>query len=269
MGSDSLDSPVTVSIGSASKTTGTSNVGPDFIHLTGQMISAANALQPTITDAESGREWKEVTFEVSSGQSQTISISTFGLSYYLEENVSALQDVVTDSISEIQSNSSNTDVPVKVTSNGGMLSIGGGAYYDYITTNYPFNPPNSFVPRADNFVLTTEHSHLYDIRHISSIRLTGQTEGGLAIYTATSNDGDWADTTSTVFQESGDGLPGIAIVPEESAVQVVSYPDGRETLRVNWSLAASWGPDDVSTISWTSSAIDSNCLLYTSPSPRD
>ena len=29
-------------------------------------------------------------------------------------------------------------------------------------------------------------------------------------------------------------------------------------MRVNWSLAASWGPDDVSTISWTSSAIDSN-----------
>ena len=48
------------------------------------------------------------------------------------------------------------------------------------------------------------------------------------------------------------------MVPENSAVQVVTYPDGRETLRVDWSLAASWGPDDVSTISWTSSAIDSN-----------
>ncbi|MEC8363167.1 MAG: hypothetical protein VXZ75_03495, partial [Candidatus Thermoplasmatota archaeon] len=173
VGSDSLDSPVTISIGSASKTTGISGDGPDFIHLTGQMISAANALQPTITDAGTGREWKEVTFEVSSSLSQTISISTLGLSYYLKENVSALQDVVTVSISEIQSNSSNTDVPVTFASNGGMLSIGGGAYYDYITTNYPFNPPNSFVPRADHFVLTTEHSHLYDNSQISSIRLTG------------------------------------------------------------------------------------------------
>ena len=258
VGSDSLDSPVTISIGSASKTTGISGDGPDFIHLTGQMISAANALQPTITDAGTGREWKEVTFEVSSSLSQTISISTLGLSYYLKENVSALQDVVTESISEIQSNSSNTDVPVTFASNGGMLSIGGGAYYDYITTNYPFNPPNSFVPRADHFVLTTEHSHLYDNSQISSIRLTGRTEGGVATYTATSNDGDWSDAASTVFQNSGDGLPGIALVPENSVVQVVTYPDGRETLRVDWSLAASWGPDDVSTISWTSSAIDSN-----------
>ena len=142
----------------------------------------------------------------------------------------------------------------------------------------------------------------------------------MATYTAISNDGDWSDAASTVFQNSGDGLPGIALVPENSAVQVVTYPDGRETLRVDWSLAASWGPDDVSTISWTSSAIDSNgdvrwsaesssgvggrsayendleidsfsvtnhlgnlvsdqfssmypfpvdCLLYTSPSPRD
>ena len=84
-------------------------------------------------------------------------------------------------------------------------------YYDYITTNYPFNPPNSFVPRADHFVLTTEHSHLYDNSQISSIRLTGQTEGGLATYTATSNDGDWSDAASTVFQNYGDGLPGIAL----------------------------------------------------------
>ena len=256
---ESLTSPVTVSIGPASMTTSNSDVGPDYLHLSGQMISAANALQPTITDSINGREWKEVVFEISSTEAQTISIATLGLSYYLRENVSTLQEVVTASVSEIQSDSSNTDIPVTVLSDVGMLSIDGGAYYDYITTNYPFTPPNTFAPREETYKITTEHSHLFDNSQISSIRLTGQTNDGLvAIYTATSNNGEWDDSSTTVFQESGDVLPGIYMTAEESSVQVVTYPDGKETIRVNWSIGASWGPDDLSRITWRSSAIDND-----------
>ena len=182
--------------------------GTSHVHLSGQMIAEANALSPTVTDAQSGREWKEIVFELSSPQVQTVSVSTIGLSYYLSENVSALQDVVTAAVSEFQSNSS-TDVPITVASDGGMLSIGGGAYYDYITTNYPFNPPNTFVPRGEHYTLTTEHSHLYDNSQISSITLTGQTEdGSMAVFTVASTDGSWGDTATTSFQESGDGIRG-------------------------------------------------------------
>ena len=164
-------------------------------------------------------------FRLSSTQVQTVSVSTIGLSYYLSENVSALQDVVTAAVSEFQSNSSSTDVPITVASDGGMLSIGGGAYYDYITTNYPFNPPNTFVPRGEHYTLTTEHSHLYDNSQISSITLTGQTEdGSIAVFTVASTDGSWGDTATTSFQESGDGIPGISMAASQSSVQVVELP---------------------------------------------
>ena len=259
VGSDTLSSPVTVSIGPASRATTASLGGTSHVHLSGQMIAEANALSPTVTDAQSGREWKEIVFELSSTQVQTVSVSTIGLSYYLSENVSALQDVVTAAVSELQSNSSSTDVPITVASDGGMLSIGGGAYYDYITTNYPFNPPNTFVPRGEHYTLTTEHSHLYDNSQISSITLTGQTEdGSIAVFTVASTDGSWGDTATTSFQESGDGIPGISLAASQSSVQVVSYPEGRETLRVDWAIDASWGPDDISTILWVSSAIDTD-----------
>ena len=104
--------------------------------------------------------------------------SDIGISYYLHENVSGLQNVVTSAITAAWANSSNTDVNALVNALEGMISIGGGAEYDYITTNYPFDLPNTFAPRAESYGLVTEHSHLFDNSQISSITLTGTTEEG-------------------------------------------------------------------------------------------
>ena len=259
VGADTLLSPVTLSIGSASVTTSGTDEGPKYLHLTGQMISEINAVQTSIEDTVGNRNWKLLGFEVSSSTQQEISISTLGLSYYLHENFSSLQDIVTASMAAIQSNSSDTNIPFSVSSDGGMISVGGGAYYDYITTNYPFTPPNTFVPRGDHYTLYTEHSHLYDNGLISSIRLVGTTEeGDTAIFTATTEGGDWSDSASTTFQQSGNGIPGISLVEIESSVDVVTDESGSERLRANWSIASTWGPDDVSTISWSSSAVDTD-----------
>ncbi|MED5267365.1 MAG: hypothetical protein VYB00_00920, partial [Candidatus Thermoplasmatota archaeon] len=166
--------------------------------------------------------------------------------------------VVTSAITAAQSNSSNTDVNVLVSALEGMISIGGGAEYDYITTNYPFDPPNTFAPRAESYGLVTEHSHLFDNSLISSITLTGTTEeGDSATYTAYAPDSDWSASGSVLFSQTG-SIPGLALVESESTPMLVMDQDGTERIRVNWSISASWGPDDLSSLSWSSSAIDTN-----------
>ena len=222
------------------------------------MISQINSVQPSIADPSTQRQWKELDFQISSTSSQTVAIATLGISYYLHENVSGLQNVVTSAITAAQSNSSNTDVNVLVNALEGMISIGGGAEYDYITTNYPFDPPNTFAPRAESYGLVTEHSHLFDNTLISSITLTGTTEeGDSATYTAYAPDSDWSASGSVLFSQTG-SIPGLALVESESASMLVMDQDGTERIRVNWSISASWGPDDLSSLSWSSSAIDTD-----------
>jgi len=258
VGSPTFDSPVVVSLGSASQSTYSSGAGPSAIHFNGAMISQINSVQPSITDPSTSRHWKQLDFQISSTSSQTVAIATLGISYYLHENVSGLQNVVTSAITAAQSNSSNTDVNVAVNALEGMISIGGGAEYDYITTNHPFDPPNTFAPRAESYHLVTEHSHLFDNSQISSVTLTGSTEDGdSATYTAYSPDGDWSDQGSVSFAQSG-SIPGLDLATSESASALVTNQDGTERIQVNWSISASWGPDDLSSISWSSSATDLN-----------
>ena len=42
----------------------------------------------------------------------------------------------------------------------------------------------------------------------------------------------------------------------ESLTRLVTDQDGDERIQVNWSISASWGPDDLSSITWSSSATD-------------
>ncbi|MFL2954674.1 MAG: hypothetical protein ACJZ56_04455, partial [Candidatus Thalassarchaeaceae archaeon] len=258
VGSPTFDSPVVMTLGSASQSTSSSGAGPSAIHFNGAMISQINSVQPSITDPSTSRQWKQLDFQISSTASQTVTIATLGISYYLHENVSGLQNVVTSAITAAQSNSSNTDVNVAVNALEGMISIGGGAEYDYITTNHPFDPPNTFAPRAESYHLVTEHSHLFDNSQISSVTLTGSTlDGASAIYSAYSSDGDWSDQGSVSFAQSG-SIPGLDLVNSESASAIIVNQDGTERIQVNWSISASWGPDDLSSISWSSSATDLN-----------
>lgn len=256
VGSSTFESPVTMSLGSVSQSTYSSGTGPSFVHFNGAMISEINSVQPSITDPLTNRQWKQLDFQISSNSPQTVSIATMGISYYLHENVSGLQDVVTSAISLAQSNSSNTDVNAIVNAVEGMISIGGGAEYDYITTNHQFDPPNTFVPRAVSYDLVTEHSHLFDNTQISSVTLTGSTEGGdIATYTAYSSNGDWSSSGPVSFTQTG-SIPGLALVGSESLTRLVTDQDGDERIQVNWSISASWGPDDLSSITWSSSATD-------------
>ena len=256
---------VTVSVAGASQTGGS---GLHVFHntLDGAQMAAIDALGVDHTDAETGRGWREVTIEVGSNVTQTVSLSRLGIGYTMYENVSGLGPPVAayhDMQTTNTSPSEQVGIPVAFSADAGVISVAGGdVRFDHIVTNRDLAVPATFHPRGEPYTVTTRHHHARDNALLSAIVLRGQASAGEVIeFRATNSaDGQWGLGSGSqpvnISQVSGTGL----MVLDSSASGIVEAPhdDGYTDIAVNWVFDVSWHWDDVDSIQWVAMAFDAN-----------
>ena len=256
---------VTVSVAGASQTGGS---GLHVFHntLDGAQMAAIDALGVDHTDAETGRRWREVTIEVGSNVTQTVSLSRLGIGYTMYENVSGFGPPVADYHDMQTTNTSPSEqvgIPVAFSADAGVISVAGGdVRFDHVVTNRNLAVPATFHPRGEPYTVTTRHHHARDNALLSAIVLRGQASAGEVIeFRATNSaDGLWGLGSGSqpvdISQVNGTGL--MVLDSSASGIVEASHDDGYTDIAVNWVFDVSWHWDDVDSIQWVAKALDAN-----------
>ena len=260
--SDGFESPVTLTVA------GSSQIGPSgenifYNTLSSPQISGISLISGTHTDPDTGRLWRDVPIELDSNTAQTITISRIGINYFLFENLSGLED----SLSEYHESTMNSfpdyeevEIPVTFSADIGSISIDGDIIYDFLIQNRDFSVPNTFYPTGEPVEILTSHHHLYDNAELSEITLTGSASDGNVIIFKVENspDGLWGSGANPVSFSQISGSDKAPLDISSSYVDLVANNDGGIDIVVNWIFDVSWYWDDVEEIYWVSRANDVN-----------
>ena len=257
---DGFESPVTVSVGSASQTSSNAN-HPFYNVLDAPQLLAINSLPPSHTDADTGRLWKDVSLSIDSNSAQTVSLTRMGIGYMMFENVSGISSSVTayhDSQTQDDPPPDEISIPVNVSAEMGSISIDGDIQFDYIMTNRDFQVPNTLYPNRELIEIVTKHHHLFDNSEIEKITLRGTASDGVILEFDVTKDpiNGWAPGSSPIFGQSA-GDSSVDLDEQSSYTDNVVDNDGWEDIAVHWMFEVSWGWDDVDNIRWVAQAVDS------------
>ena len=259
--SDGFEAPVTVSI-AGSSVSGGSGASPFVNAITPSQITAISLLSASHTDSQTGRQWVEIPFSVSSTASQSVSLTSVGLGYQFFENISNLGNSVGEYLGSItlDATEDEVDIPISVTSDYGSISVDGSIVYDFMFVNRDFNVPNTLYPDGNLVEVITRHHHLFDNSEIADITLIGSASDGNSINYKVENsaDGLWGSGSgSPAFsQSSGNQLAPLDL--SSSYVAHSEQSDGYTDIEVHWMFSIDWNWDDVDEISWVASANDAN-----------
>ena len=259
---DGFESPVTLTVA------GSSQIGPSgdnifYNTLSSSQISGISLISGTHTDSDTGRLWRDVPVELDSNTAQTITISRIGINYFLFENISGLEDSLSeyhestmDSFPEYE----EVEIPVTFSADIGSVSIDGDIIYDFLIQNRDFSVPNTFYPTGDQVQISTSHHHLYDNAELSEITLTGSASDGNVIIFKVENspDGLWGSGANPVSFSQISGSDKAPLDISSSYIDLVANNDGGIDIVVNWIFDVSWYWDDVEEIYWVSRANDIN-----------
>ena len=260
--SDGFESPVTVSVGSASQTSNNANL-PFYNVLDSQQLLAINSLPSSHTDPDTGRMWKEVSLSIDSNSAQTVTLTRMGIGYLMFENVTG----ISSSVSTYHASQTQDDpppeeisIPVNVSAEMGAISIDGDIQFDYIMTNRNFQVPNTLYPDRQLVEIVTEHHHLFDNSEIEKITLRGTASDGVVLEFDVTKDPvygwDVPAGASPTFGQSS-GVSSADLDEQSSYIDNVVHTDGWDDISVHWMFEVSWGWDDVDSIRWVARAIDS------------
>jgi hypothetical protein len=259
---DGFESVVTLTVAGSSQS---GPLGDNIFYntLSSSQISGISLISGTHTDPDTGRLWRDVPIELDSNTAQTITISRIGINYFLFENISGLED----SLSEYHESTMNSfpdyeevEIPVTFSADIGSISIDGDIVYDFLIQNRDFSVPNTFYPTGDPVQISTSHHHLYDNAELSEITLTGTASDGNVIIFKVENsaDGLWGSGTGPVSFSQISGSDKAPLDLSSSYVDLVANNDGGIDVVVNWIFDISWYWDDVEEIYWVSRANDIN-----------
>lgn len=257
--SDGFDSPVSISVGGSTVSTGsTSELFTST--LTAAQLTSINSLASGWTDSENNRDWRVIDFSLSSSSSQQITVSGLALGYTIFENVSGLGQQVAD---YHQANTQDDPPPVEIaipfnfTAEMGAISIDGSLDFDYILTNRDFQVPQTLYPDGNTIEIVTKHHHLIDNSQLAHISLTGTASDGevLEFIVANNQDGLWGLGNPVSFnQDSGSSVAPLDA--SSSYVEILTHNDGHDDVVVHWMFSVNWNWDDVDTINWIAKAMD-------------
>lgn len=258
--SDGFDSAVTLTVAGSSQT-GPSGDGIFYNTLSSSQISGISLISGTHTDLDTGRLWRDVPIELDSNTAQTISISRIGINYFLFENISGLEESLSDyhaSIMNTFPDNEEVEIPVTFSADIGSISIDGDIIYDFLIQNRDFSVPNTFYPNGEPVQISTSHHHLYDNAELSEITLTGSASDGNNIIFKVENsiDGLWGSGANPVSFSQISGSDEAPLDISSSHIDFVTNIDGGIDIVVNWIFDISWYWDDVDEIYWVSRAND-------------
>jgi len=232
-------STVSLSIGSSSMVNlaeGLSTTG-----LSSTMIAHMNMVQPSHTQVQTGRDWRVIEFDFSTGGLVDMDVNAVTIGYSITENVTGitqqLVDFKRDSVN--QGAVESVDIPVTYNADAGAVIFDGGIHHELMITNYPFTVPNTLYPDGDVVEITTRHRHLYNNDAITKVTLTGSASDGSNLIFEVEN----PSTTATFTQISGQ-----AQAPMELDCSVTETAG---VLEVGWKFQISWTWDDVAQIDWS------------------
>ena len=259
---DGFESPVTVSVGSASQSSSNAN-RPFYNVLDNQQLLAINSLPSSHTDPDTGRMWKEVSLSIDSNSAQTVILTRMGIGYVMFENVTGISPSVTAyHASQTQDDPppDEISIPVNISAEMGSISIDGDIQFDYIMTNRNFQVPNTLYPDRQHVEIVTQHHHLFDNSEIEKITLRGTASDGVILEFDVTKDPvygwDVSSGASPTFGQSS-GASSADLDEQASYIENVVHSDGWEDIAVHWMFEVSWGWDDVDSIRWVAQAIDS------------
>ncbi len=236
---DPNSSPVDISIGSSPTITFTG--GYTTTSLSPSIIAHINMVQPSHTQQQTGRDWRVVEFDLSTGGLAYVDITAITLGYSISENITDLTQQMVDfqRITIAQGAGESVDIPVTYNADAGAVIIDGGIHHELMITNYPFTVPNTLYPDGNVVEITTRHHHLYDNDAISKISFTGMASDGTSIVFEVAN-----PSTAAIFTQ----VSGNAQLPMESDSSVT---ENAGTLEIDWRFRVSWTWDDVAQIDWS------------------
>ena len=258
--SDGFESPVSVSVGTATQTGGT-GTSPFHNVLDNAQILAINSIPPLHTDPDTGRQWRDVPLSIDSNSAQTVTLTRMGIGYMIFENVSGIAASVSayhDSQTQDDPPPEQVSIPVSISAEMGAVSIDGDLDYDYILTNRDFQVPNTMYPNRQLVEISTKHHHLYDNSEIEKIILRGTASDGVVLEFEVTKDpqSGWDPTGSHLFSQTS-GSSYAALDESASYVSNELHSDGWNDVVAHWMFEVSWGWDDVESIRWVSQAFDS------------
>jgi len=232
-------SSVDLSIGSSPAITFTD--GYTTTSLSPSTIAYINMVQPTHTQQQTGRNWRVVEFDLSTGGLASVDINAITLGYSISENITGLTQQMVDfqRITIAQGAGESVDIPVTYNADAGAVIFDGGIHHELMITNYPFTVPSTLYPDGNVVEITTRHHHLYDNDAIAKITFTGVASDGTHIVFEVAN----PSTTATFSQ-----ISGAAQLPMESDCSVTESAD---VLEIDWRFRVSWTWDDVTQIDWS------------------
>ena len=259
---DGFDGPVSLSIAGSSQSVQSSN-DISYNVLNSAQISGIVLMNPSHTDSDSGRFWKEVPVEVDSNSPQVVKLSGLGVGYTIFENVSGLEGMISSYHEQVISENPNfdkVDIPVTLSADIGSISIDGSIIYDFLIKNRDFDVPNTLYPNGESVEIVTSHHHLYDNSELSEITLEGIASDGNVIMFKVENgaDGLWGAGSEPVLFSQTSGSNKVTFDAYSSYIEEITASDGYVDITSHWIFDVSWNWDDVEDILWTSRANDNN-----------
>ena len=232
-------SPVSLAIGASSSISLAE--GLSTTSLSSTMIAHMNMVQPSHTQVQTGRDWRVIEFDFSTGGLADMAVNAVTIGYSITENVTGvtqqLVDFKRDSVN--QGAAESVDIPVTYNADAGAVIFDGGIHHELMITNYPFAVPNTMYPDGNVVEITTRHRHLYNNDAIAKITLTGSASDGSNLIFEVAN----PSTTATFTQISGQ-----AQAPMELDCSV---SETAGVLEIDWRFSISWTWDDVAQIDWS------------------
>jgi len=233
--------PSTVSLSIGSSPTITLTEGHSTTSLSSTMIAHMNMIQPSHNQAQTGRDWRVVEFDLSTGGLANIGVNAITIGYSISENITGVTQQLVDfkQIAVNQGSGESVDIPVTYNADAGAVIFDGGIHHELMITNYPFTVPTTLYPDGNVIQITTRHHHLYDNDAITKITLTGDASDGTNLVFEVAN-----PSTTAIFTQ----ISGASQLPMEADCSVV---ESAGTLEINWRFRVSWTWDDVAQIDWS------------------
>ena len=225
---------------SAAHTWNSGESGILYAPLSNAMLNTINSAQPSWTDSSTGRQYRQVDIEFTSGLTQTLDILSVTIGYSITENVTDLTQQLYDFHADQLAGSipASVTIPVTVQADDGALVLSGSIYHEQMITNLPFSVPSTFFPNREIYEIVTRHHHLTDNSQVGRIVLIGNGSDGNDVHfevTDLASGGAFSQTWGSMR------------APLDSTSSVSEVNGNWE---VKWRFDVTWLWDDVDQIDW-------------------
>ncbi|MCH2359371.1 MAG: hypothetical protein MK235_07670, partial [Candidatus Poseidoniales archaeon] len=191
-------------------------------------------------DSSTGRQYRQVDIEFTSGLTQPLDILSVTLGYSITENVTDLTQQLYDYHADQLAGAlpASVAIPVTVQADDGALVLGGSIYHEQMITNLPFSVPSTFYPNGEIYEIVTRHHHLTDNSQVDRIVLIGNGSDGNDVH---------FEVTDLASGGTFSQVWGSMRAPLDASSSVSEVNGNWE---VKWRFDVTWLWDDVDQIDW-------------------